>query len=125
MHLHSATAVVPSSACRPTLSYLFDKPFKEHKILPQSLLVAEIQHTKNNEKKLKLFPIPGASHQGPVSRAIKRAVDAKRQDQLHGAIAAARRVELDAWENDPYVRKLRRNLKTLSWYALAHFSRPN
>ena len=124
MHPHSETAAVPSSCCRPTLSYLFDKTFKQHKIVPQSLLMAEIQHTKKHERQFpsgfSLFRT-GERHEGPISTVIKRAVDAQRRSQLHRAIAAARKVELDTWEKDPYVRKLRRNLKALSWYALVYF----
>ena len=49
---------------------------------------------------------------------MKRALSKKSQKDLEASVVAAREFELDVWENDPYVQKLRCVLYTLCWYVL-------
>ena len=52
---------------------------------------------------------------------LRRAVISKFQDDFHAAVVAARQAELDAWETDPYVVRLRIALAALCWWVLVYF----
>ena len=76
--------------------------------------IEEMQH---GEKKVKL-----ARQMSAIGERIKRASNAKIQDDLFSAIAETRTAELDTWRNDPYVKTMRRNMRILAWCAFARVS---